>query len=1263
MMTRDNGKKRPSPHLNKTLWLVTGLVLAGMLLFAVSLEANRQERVRLAAFHSDLADLARIYEAVIGGKLQEYDDTLLVLREAYSKDPNNLGEYVRLLRSGPLADREILVVQADRHGNLEYTDTPGVKPGMYLGDRQWFRFFADGGRDLMYIDQPTFGRVTKRYTLPLSRAMYNKEGEFLGVIAISVKQQSLVDFGPRLQLSGDTAVTIVNKGGALVSRSRDLARLHGTRIPPGVMAQMLPQPEGIFTDYSSPDGKARIIAYRHVSDEATPLILYVEGSPREVLQQTSLQRRVLVGGAVFTSMVIMALWVVYLKGRKTSVQLIDTLRRSKKQEYETLTGTTLDGFFICDGEGRILDTNDTLCRMAGCDRQEILGRSVAEFAPGDSPEQLDAQIRQAMTTGSTRFQSRLQSREGRGIDVEISAQFIQEPEHRFFVFVRDITEIRQAEEQRRAHLAFLENLERVDGAMKLETNPEQMLWKVVQTVFAMFACDRAWLLYPCNPDAPSFRVPVEVTGPEYPGAKMLNEEVPMSPAQAENMREALEADGPLTFAEGTDRPITTAKMFGVRSQMFIALFPRLGEPWVFGMHQCSFARIWTEEEKNLFQEIGRRLADGLSSVLYLRELQENEQRFRATFEQAAVGIAQIAADGRWLRVNRKLCDIVGYTKEELLGKSFQDITHPDDLDPNMENVRRVLAGEIPMFSIEKRYIRKDGSIVWIYLTVSIVRHAFGDHPEYFISVVEDITERKRAEEDLRRSEGHLRTLVQTIPDLVWLKDKDGVYLSCNQVFERLYGAREAEIVGKTDYDFVDRELADFFVANDRKAIAAGKPTSNEEWVTFADDGHRALLDTIKTPMYDSQGELIGVLGIAHDITARKRAEEANARLEAQLQQAQKMEAIGQLAGGVAHDFNNMLGVILGHTELAMDQVEPGQPIYQDLEEIHAAAERSTDIARQLLAFARKQTTMPKVIDLNEMVEALLKMLRRLIGEDIDLNWVAGSGLWPVKMDPSQIDQILANLCVNARGAIAGVGKITVETANITFDAEYCAINAGFIPGDFVRLEVSDNGCGMSKETLCHIFEPFFTTKVVGEGTGLGLATVYGAVKQNNGFINVYSEPGKGTTFKIYLPRHKEKAAESLPEAIAEEAVGGEETILLVEDEPTILTITRTMLQRLGYAVLPATNPLEAIDLAATFAGTIDLLLTDVIMPGMNGRDLAEKLQADKPGLKCLFMSGYTADIIASQGVLDEKVSFIQKPFSRLDLAAKVRQVLDVGNGR
>jgi nitrogen-specific signal transduction histidine kinase/CheY-like chemotaxis protein len=382
------------------------------------------------------------------------------------------------------------------------------------------------------------------------------------------------------------------------------------------------------------------------------------------------------------------------------------------------------------------------------------------------------------------------------------------------------------------------------------------------------------------------------------------------------------------------------------------------------------------------------------------------------------------------------------------------------------------------------------------------------------------------------------------------------------------------------------------------------------------------------------------------------------KLEAQLRQAQKMESVGRLAGGVAHDFNNMLGVILGHVEFALEKADENHDLVSDLNEIQKAAKRSADITKQLLAFARKQTISPRKLDLNDTVESMLNMLRRLIGEDINLAWNPGKQLWPVKMDPSQVDQILANLCVNARDAIEGVGKLTIETGMKTFDPAYCADHAGFVPGGFVVLAVSDDGCGMDKKTLNNIFEPFFTTKDVGKGTGLGLATVYGIVKQNNGFINVYSEPDQGTTFRIYLPRCVAADEPSVVVNSEKPVPTGTETILLVEDESAILRMTQMMLERKGYSVLPAATPAEAMDLAKTHADNIHLLMTDVVMPEMNGRDLAKHLTGLFPDIKLLFMSGYTANVIAHQGVLDEKVAFIQKPFSMKDLAEKVREVLD-----
>jgi signal transduction histidine kinase/CheY-like chemotaxis protein len=417
----------------------------------------------------------------------------------------------------------------------------------------------------------------------------------------------------------------------------------------------------------------------------------------------------------------------------------------------------------------------------------------------------------------------------------------------------------------------------------------------------------------------------------------------------------------------------------------------------------------------------------------------------------------------------------------------------------------------------------------------------------------------------------------------------------------------------------------------------------------------SLFDVEVSVQYQSdQGQMVAFL---HDISARKQAEEEHAKLQTQFTQAQKMEAVGRLAGGVAHDFNNLLMGIMGYAQLCRDKIAPDHPIRGWLDEITHDSERSAEITRQLLAFARKQTIAPIVLDLNDAVAGMLKLLRRLIGEDIHLAWLPGQNVGSVRLDPSQIDQILANLCVNARDAIAGIGKITLATEKIIVNADFCARHPEAIPGAYVLLAVSDDGCGMDKDTLAQIFEPFFTTKGLGKGTGLGLATVYGIVKQNNGFIYAFSEPGKGTTFKIYLPRI---AAETVATTVTNKAElprGRGETILLVEDEKSLRVTCSHFLDALGYKVLIAETPGEALKMVAGQEGDIHVLLTDVVMPGMDGRQLAQRISAVKPGVKVVFMSGYTADVIAQRGVLDEGVQFLSKPFTRDDLARKMREVL------
>jgi two-component system, cell cycle sensor histidine kinase and response regulator CckA len=531
-----------------------------------------------------------------------------------------------------------------------------------------------------------------------------------------------------------------------------------------------------------------------------------------------------------------------------------------------------------------------------------------------------------------------------------------------------------------------------------------------------------------------------------------------------------------------------------------------------------------------------------------------------------------------------------------------------------------------------------------------------NNPIMVQGVTRDISERRQAEEQLRKREEKYRNIFENVQDVYYETSLDGALLEISP---------SIEVISRGQYrraDLIGRQIIDFYADTEERSRLINKlietgSASDFEILLHNKDGSLVTCSISAKLWRDDQGNPVKIIGSMHDISDRKQMEAEREKLQARLIQAHKMEAVGRLAGGVAHDYNNMLAVILGYTEMALEQTAPSDPIYADLKEVYNAGKRSMEITQQLLAFARKQTIAPKVLDLNETVEEMLKMLRRLIGEDIDLAWHPGASLWPVKMDPAQINQVLANLCINARDAIAGVGKITIETENIVFDENYCADHAGFVPGDFVMLAVSDNGRGMDRETLANLFEPFFTTKGVGEGTGLGLATIYGIVKQNYGFINVYSEPKKGSTFKIYLPHHEGQPASRPAVAHTEPEYGKGETILLVEDEPKIIKMSKMMLEKLGYHVLTAETPGKAVSLVSEYDGEIHLLITDVIMPEMNGRDLAEKLKALYPDLKILFMSGYTANVIAHHGVLDGGVHFIEKPFSRAELAGKVREAI------
>ncbi|MDZ7698128.1 MAG: PAS domain S-box protein [Deltaproteobacteria bacterium] len=505
--------------------------------------------------------------------------------------------------------------------------------------------------------------------------------------------------------------------------------------------------------------------------------------------------------------------------------------------------------------------------------------------------------------------------------------------------------------------------------------------------------------------------------------------------------------------------------------------------------------------------------------------------------------------------------------------------------------------------------RKDGSTFVALGLATLLRDEASEIIGYQSAVI-DITERKQAEERLKASEEYLDRIINAIGDPVFVKDERFQFVLANDALCALLGKARDELLGTTGVEFLPPDQMDHFLEVDRKVLSSGQENLCEEALTAGDGSIRTIV-TRKRRYVDGHGARF-VVGVIRDITEQKQAEEERENLQAQFIQAQKMESVGRLAGGVAHDFNNKLTVIIGYAQMAMEGLDTDAPLYGNLQQVLKAGRQSTDIVRQLLAFARKQIIAPEVLDLNEALEEMLKMLRRLIGEDIDLGWEPATDLWQVNMDPTQIDQILANLCVNARDAISGVGKVTIETENVVLDESYCADHAGFVPGEYVMLAVSDDGIGMDRETLAHAFEPFFTTKEVGKGTGLGLPTVYGIVKQNNGFVNIYSEPGKGTCFKVYLPRHHGKAEKAIEASQTEIPRGRGETVLIVEDDAPVLHLARRVLEKMGYAVLTSATPAEAVAMVREYDGEIHLLMTDVVLPGMSGKDLAGRYPRYSP---------------------------------------------------
>ena len=681
-----------------------------------------------------------------------------------------------------------------------------------------------------------------------------------------------------------------------------------------------------------------------------------------------------------------------------------------------------------------------------------------------------------------------------------------------------------------------------------------------------------------------------------------------------------------------------------------------------------FANGTAEVEADLLTRSGRRIPHYFNGELinidgepHLMGLGLNiTKRYQA--EQRLATVLKAGRMGTWVWdleanisfFNQEEFELIGMEPSEgpISTEAFYERVHPDDRKELRHRVIEAADNNRP-FEHEFRIVRPNGDVCWIAGRGQIVSDGGVDRPTQMFGVNYDISEHKHHEEELEKANYLLETVLNSIPQGVFWKDRNSIYLGSNDLVAEMAGFRDAaEVVGKSDFELpgLSREQAESYIKKDREVMETGVPQSGIVYTSRHPDGRQIWMETSKVPLRDPRGEIIGVLGTWTDITEKR-------RLEEQLRQSQKMEAFGQLAAGVAHDFNNLLTVITGYSDILLMKLPENDPLRTAVVSIGDAADRAAALTRQLLAFSRLTVLEPRVTDLNGIIEQMDQILRRLIGEKVEFISSFAEGLWPVKVDQNQIGQVVLNLVINARDAMPNGGTLTIESRNKVIKDSRTDIK----PGRYVMLAVSDTGSGIPESDLARIFEPFFTTKGPGKGTGLGLAVVHGIVKQSAGGIEVESEPGSGSTLKIYLPATDEDR-DLLPIQELSDSLEGDETILLVEDEPAVRAFAIAALTERGYNVLEAASGHEAMEIAERRGNEIDLLLTDVVMPGIDGHQLAQKLSARFPRMKMLFVSGYTNDIGMRQRILTDRTAFLPKPYSPTALAAKVRSVLDNSEG-
>jgi PAS domain S-box-containing protein len=1187
----------------------------------------------------------------------------------------------------------------------------------------------------------------------------------------------------------------------------------------------------------------------------------------------------------------------------------DVTERKQAEERLRLFDFALDHMreaaFLIDANARFRFVNEESCRILGYTRSELLGLGVPDVDPDFPMERWPSHWEDLKTHGSLLFEGRHQAKDGHVVPVEISANYFEYEGQAFnLALVRDITKRKQAEQEHLANLRFFESMDRVNRAIQGTNDLERMMSDVLDTVLSVFDCDRAFLMYPCDPKAASWTAPMERTKPEYPGMLASRFEMPMDEEVAETLRILLNSEGPVIFGPetGHELPEYVAETFGIKSFMSMALHPKVDKPWQFGIHQCTYPRVWTEEEERLFQEIGRRLEDGLSAMLAYRNLLDNIGKLEEAQRIGHVGYWDRDIAGGQVTLADEACRIFGISEHESVfdleqwHERWLTLLHPEDQQRANQAYVEALEGG-PRYNIEYRIVRPGGEVRHVHSEANVTRDESGNATRV-LGMMQDITERKQAEEAVRRANKDWKQTFDAIPDMVTVLDTQHRILRANKATVDSLGITERELIGQHCYELFHGEQSPPVFCPHSQLLADGKEHSaelveprlggtyevrvspwgdenvrvtgsvhvtrditalkqSEKQLRQSNDLLRAIIEAAPTaiigldldgnvqlvwnpaaekmlgwshqevmgrplpsvsaeqreqfksfrerirrgetldgievrrqrrdgtpidysiyasPLHDPERRITGNVAVLVDMTDRKRAEQAlraseekyrtlfeesidgvyfilrdgqltdankafcdvfgytrkemigknvlemyvnpadqqrfqneieqsgfvkdyevkfkkrdgkeidclisssvhygtdgsvmgyrgilrdltlQKALQAQLLQAQKMESIGTLAGGIAHDFNNLLQVIIGYSDMLLFNKKPSDsdPEYSGLRAIHRAGKDGAELAKRILAFSRRLEPKVRPVNLNNEITRVQQMLNRTVSKMIRIEIFLAGNLMTVNADPGQIEQILLNLAVNAQHAMPDGGRLTIETANVNLDEDYSRTHLDVEPGRYVLLSFSDNGHGMYKEVLEHIFEPFYTTKEAEEGTGLGLAMVFGIVKSHKGHIICYSEPGAGTTFKIYLLAIDQEIEQDVS-VIQQMPAFGTETILLVDDEKPVRGVGEQMLRMAGYTVLTATNGREALEIYRSDKDKIDLVLLDLIMPEMGGKQCLEELFKINKRVKVVIASGYSANGPTKDALASGAKAFVDKPFDMRQVLKAVREVLD-----